>query len=208
METKYNRIFPTLVMQAGNVLTNKELDAINASIIKDENEQVFSLNSNSKEAVQSEPFLHKQNAYKPLCKKILELNKKYLTDSNLVFEDLAITDMWSNILKKGQFHRPHTHSNNILSGVFYPKSDNNAKIYFLDPRPQAIVIQPKTRLGTQGNSSLMQYASITNQLLIFPSWLQHYVEAVSGNETRHSVAWNVMLKGLVGDHHSFQSATF
>ena len=27
--------------------------------------------------------------------------------------------MWSNVLKPGETHRPHTHSNNILSGVFY-----------------------------------------------------------------------------------------
>jgi len=201
METKYQKLFPTLIMQAESILTNHQLNQINVDITKNEAQSIYGV-------VQSEPNLHKQKIYQPLCRKILELNKKYLDDSNLIYENIEITDMWSNIIVKGQFHRPHTHSNNILSGVFYPKSDNTAKIYFTDPRPQAVVLVPKSKFTTHHNNSLFQLPSITNQMIIFPSWLQHYVEASTSDEPRHSIAWNIMLKGLVGDSYQFQSATF
>ena len=201
METKYNRIFPTLVMQAEEILPKKDIESINKDI------KNLSL-KNTNNPSQSHPFQHKNPVYEPLCDKVIELCKKYLTDASYLYDRLEITGMWSNIIGEGQYHPPHTHSNNILSGVYYPQSDNNAKIHFLDPRPQAGVLIPKIKYNTANKSSLLQYPSQTNQMLIFPSWLQHYVESSTSGESRHSVAWNVMLRGLVGDPHQLQSATF
>ena len=201
METKYDKIFPTLIMTAGDVLPKRDIDNINKDI---KNLSIKNING----PTQSHPLQHENPVYGSLCDRVIELCEKYMTDSSYLYEKLEITNMWSNIIGLGQYHAPHTHSNNILSGVYYPQSDNNAKIHFLDPRPQAGVLTPKIKYNTTNNSNLLQYPSETNQMIIFPSWLQHYVESSNSEQPRHSVAWNVMMRGLVGDPYQLQSATF
>ena len=44
--------------------------------------------------------------------------------------------MWANKLEKGDTHPPHTHSNNIFSGVYY--LEGGSEIQFFDPRPQGV----------------------------------------------------------------------
>ena len=188
-------------MTAGDVLPKRDIDYINKDI---KNLSIKNING----PTQSHPLQHENPVYDSLCDKVIELCEKYMTDASYLYENLEITNMWSNIIGPGQYHAPHTHSNNILSGVYYSQSDNNAKIHFLDPRPQARVLTPKIKYNTATNSSLLQYSSETNQMIIFPSWLQHYVESSTSGEPRHSVAWNVMMRGLVGDPHQLQSATF
>ncbi len=34
-------------------------------------------------------------------------------------QDIEITGMWGNVLRPGEAHQSHTHSNNFLSGVYY-----------------------------------------------------------------------------------------
>ena len=188
-------------MTAGDVLPKRDIENINKDI---RNLSIKNING----PTQSHPLQHENPVYDSLCDKVIELCEKYMTDASYLYENLEITNMWSNIIGPGQYHAPHNHSNNILSGVYYPQSDNNAKIHFLDPRPQAGVLTPKIKYNTTNNSSLLQYSSETNQMIIFPSWLQHYVESSTSKETRHSVAWNVMMRGLVGDPYKLQSATF
>ena len=159
METKYDKIFPTLIMTAGDVLPKRDIENINKDI---RNLSIKNING----PTQSHPLQHENPVYDSLCDKVIELCEKYMTDSSYLYEKLEITNMWSNIIGLGQYHAPHTHSNNILSGVYYPQSDNNAKIHFLDPRPQAGVLTPKIKYNTTNNSNLLQYPSETNQMII------------------------------------------
>ena len=124
------------------------------------------------------------------------------------YKGFNITDMWSNVLKPGETHRPHTHSNNILSGVFYVDAEQTSGIIFTDPRPQAGVIQPDVTQQFVDNASLIKYDSMTNRMILFPSWLQHYVPKNNSNDNRISIAFNVMLRGQVARPDNFQSNKF
>jgi len=123
-------------------------------------------------------------------------------------EDLIITDMWANVLKHNEHHPVHTHSNNFLSGTYYLQSDQGASIVFHDPRPAADVIVPRKKEKNTYNSSLLSYASRTNRAIFFPAWLPHWVQQNKSNNKRISIAWNMQVKGQVGEHHEFQSANF
>ena len=103
---------------------------------------------------------------------------------NYEYEGFNVTDMWSNVLKPGETHRPHTHSNNILSGVFYVDAEQTSGIIFTDPRPQAGVIQPDVTKQFVDNANVIKYDSLTNRMILFPSWLQHYVPI---NETNSEI---------------------
>ena len=102
-----------------------------------------------------------------------------------------------------------TFSNNFLSGVYYLQSyDQGASIMFQDPRPAAGVILPRMTEQTIANANLLSYASKQNRAMFFPSWLPHYVKPNKSESKRISIAWNVQVKGPVGEHHEFQSADF
>ena len=157
---------------------------------------------------QTEPDLHTKVEFKIFADMILDTSKEILETLDYAVEDIAITDMWGNVLRKGEVHPPHTHSNNFLSGVYYLYSDKAAGIQFFDPRPSSDVMVPKKTNKTHNNSNLLSFASKTNRAVFFPSWLQHWVPQNISEKNRISIAWNVQLKGEVGEHNEYQSATF
>ena len=151
--------------------------------------------------------LHKQKEFKFFADLIILTSKRIIEQLDYKVEDITITDMWANVLKDTEHHPMHTHSNNFLSGTYYLQSDQKASIVFHDPRPAADVIVPRKKETTLNNSSLLSYASKQNRAVIFPSWLPHWVQQNKSNHKRISIAWNIQIKGQVGEHHEFQSAT-
>ena len=97
---------------------------------------------------------------------------------------------------------------NMLSGVYYVDAVETSGIIFTDPRPQAGVIQPDVNKQILDNASIVKYDSATNRMILFPSWLQHYVPVNETNKNRISIAFNIMFKGLVGSSTEYQSAEF
>ena len=152
--------------------------------------------------------LHKQKEFREFTELVVSTSKEILDKLKYDVEDIVITDMWANVLKSGENHPAHTHSNNFLSGVYYLHSSQGASIMFRDPRPAADVITPRKKETNVTNASLLRYASKQNRAIFFPSWLQHWVEPNKSTNNRISIAWNIQVKGQVGEHHEFQSANF
>ncbi|HEY9601661.1 MAG TPA: 2OG-Fe(II) oxygenase family protein [Allocoleopsis sp.] len=100
---------------------------------------------------------------------------------------------WANILDKGGYHNVHTHPSSHLSGVYYinpgepdPQNLNSGLIGFSDPRDGASMI---------ANSYLdygasYQYKPETGMLLMFPSYLSHWVHPFTGNGKRITISFN------------------
>jgi len=152
--------------------------------------------------------LHKKKEFKKFAELVISTSKEVLDELKYDVEDIVITDMWATVLKNEEHHPAHTHSNNFLSGVYYLHSDQGASIMFQDPRPAAGVILPRMTEHTIANANLLTYASKQNRAIIFPSWLPHYVKPNKSKNKRISIAWNIQLKGQVGEHYEFQSADF
>ena len=114
--------------------------------------------------------------------------------------DFYITQSWLNITKPGEFHHDHSHSNSIISGVFYIATEEDDRIIFSDPNTklrELIKIEPKA--FNPFNSSSWFTPSVTNQLILFPSWIDHRVVP---NETattdRISLSFNTFVTGTLG----------
>ena len=197
---KHDKLFSTHIFLIDNVIPEKDILDIRKHIIS-------TYNSDTKNW-QSIADLHKMIIYDTLTDKILEYSKNVFDKLELKYDSFKITDMWSNVLKPGETHRPHTHSNNILSGVFYVEAEQTSGIIFTDPRPQAGVIQPDVNKQILDNASIVKYDSATNRMILFPSWLQHYVPVNETTKNRISIAFNIMFKGLVGSSTEYQSAEF
>ena len=202
---KVDKLFPTTIQVFDNVLEVEYIDSMVDDITRSSKEV------GRKENWQSNhnPKLHENLKYKALGDRVLELSKVYIDDLKFEYEEHYITDMWSNILKPNETHSPHTHSNNLVSGVFYLQSnDDSPAITFIDPRPQTSVLQPLQKEYTKDNSTMYYYPAKVNRMVLFPSWLQHYVPKNNSNNNRISIAFNVMLRGQVGRPDNFQSNKF
>ena len=150
--------------------------------------------------------LHKKKEFHHFSTLVIKTGKDICKTLGYDVEDLVITDMWANVLKNTEHHPMHTHSNNFLSGTYYLQSDQKSSIVFHDPRPAADVIVPRKKETNTLNASLLSYASKQNRAVFFPAWLPHWVQQNKSNNKRISIAWNMQVKGQVGEHHEFQSA--
>jgi len=155
--------------------------------------------------------LHKDEMFFPLVDNIIQATKaateglKY--DNNGKSYGYEITNMWGNILRKGQAHPPHTHSNNFWSGVYYiTGSQKQSGIQFFDPRPQSQVLLPQKKEDNIDNGNLVSFPSAAGHGYVFPSWLVHWVPVQQDDELRISIAWNIVLRGEYGAEKDYQYA--
>ena len=195
------RMFPTVIYKVNNVLSKKNLGNIKEILINSHNENPIN-------KWQSESTLHKLDDFKSLTNSVIELGEHAFDDLKYGYEKFEITEMWANISKQGDDHPVHTHLNNLFSGVFYVKSDGNANIRFLDPRPGANVLSPAIKEFNNENSNICSFPSIENTMLLFPAWLQHFVPINNSPHRRISISFNLMIRGLVGVQGNLQSAEF
>ena len=148
--------------------------------------------------------LHQHPAFRDFSRRILECNKHILDTDKYQYENVEIPNMWGNTLLRGDDHPPHTHSNNILSGVYYLRASEEASpILFFDPRPQASTFRPRNK-SNWNNSSMIQFNPVVGIGFIFPSWLMHWVPPTKVE--RVSISWNVIVRGDYGEPNTLQNA--
>ena len=148
--------------------------------------------------------LHQLSYFIKLRENIYDVTKQYINNLEYEYDKLEITGMWGNTLRKGEAHPPHTHSNNILSGVYYLKSGKNSSpIQFFDPRPQATVLRPRNKPNWD-NASIVQFDAIQGLGYVFPSCLMHWVPPTE--DERISISWNIIVRGNYGEVNTLQNA--
>ena len=91
---------------------------------------------------------------------------------------------WAVINRAGDSNAPHTHPRNLLSGAYYlrvPDGMEGGEIAFMDPRfnANAYGSEAMQRIGLRPpwDTPQVLHAPKQGDLLIFPSWLGHYVNA-------------------------------
>jgi uncharacterized protein (TIGR02466 family) len=109
-------------------------------------------------------------------------------------------DPWLNVNQKGNFNPPHTHPGNDYSGCYYVTfPENSGFIHFLDPRPQHRFASPNPKNKEDENwyssdnvydSSFFTYKIKEGKIVIFPSWLAHYVDPNPTDSLRVSIPFN------------------
>jgi uncharacterized protein (TIGR02466 family) len=105
---------------------------------------------------------------------------------------VKITDMWFNINYPNGFNLQHNHPQSILSGVFYTEcSKQSGNIVFIDKDDKNWVFNSnKIKEFNQYNSTEWTIEPKTNSCIVFPAWLQHYVEQNQSKKNRISFSFN------------------
>ena len=115
--------------------------------------------------------------------------------------DFYITQSWLNVNRPGEVHYEHCHANSIISGVFYISTEEDDKITFVDPNYHVKDrIKFETKSDNIWNSEQWSFQSNINELILFPSWLNHMVNSnPRATKDRLSISFNTFVRGTLGD---------
>lgn len=139
-------------------------------------------------------------------KPLKKLEKFFMEHVNNYFDEIIhssnnlkpyITLSWLNYTKENQYHHAHEHENSMVSGVFYVSADENDSIRFYKAGYQQI--KPDIEEYNLWNSTSWYVPARTGKLVLFPSSLPHSVDHKKGNNVRISLAFNVFIKGTIGN---------
>jgi uncharacterized protein (TIGR02466 family) len=102
---------------------------------------------------------------------------------------------WINVNRAGNHNVLHCHPGCFVSATYYvkvPEGMQGGNIIFRDPRGPAVAMYetPGIELPWVGSGNGVPFTPSTGQLLLFPSWLEHRVEAFEGEGDRISIAFN------------------
>lgn len=146
---------------------------------------------------QSEQALHERGEFRELAARVIGAAKSVLRFLHIGYEQIEITGCWANVLAAGAAHRAHSHPNNFLSGVYYVRTHPGADtINFHDPRSQVYVIRPPVTALTAENTDQVVVKVTNGTLLLFPSYLEHSVDANMSGQERISVSFNLMFSSF------------
>jgi uncharacterized protein (TIGR02466 family) len=105
-----------------------------------------------------------------------------------------LIDSWANINRSGDYNVVHTHPNCMWSGVYYVQPGNpdasvpySGLLEMLDPREAANYIQIQNTIL----DARQFFDTIPGRMLLWPSWVKHWVHPYVGEGERISIAFNV-----------------
>jgi uncharacterized protein (TIGR02466 family) len=189
-------MFPTLVWK---ILLKTELRrTIEASVLPMLETMRRDLNKlQAGDGWQSVQTLHQREELHDLVVCVRSATRSVLRFLRIGYQAVEMTGCWATVLARGAMHKAHSHPNNFLSGVYYvrthPGSDS---INFHDPRNQAAVIRPPVVELTAENTDQVVVKVANGTLLMFPSYLEHSVDASMSDDERISISFNVMFSSF------------
>ncbi len=197
MESTINGIFPTpiYISKLDRELTPLELKFVDKNK-KDFYKNEGNITTNNNYILNEKPFT---NIKKELDLRVQDYFNKVISPANKITP--YITQSWLNYTETNQYHHKHAHPNSLVSGVFYINCDEkHDKIKFFNDNYKTIKLEIKD--WNIWNSESWWFSVKTGDIILFPSSLSHMVETKEGDNTRISLAFNVFIKGTVGNNKS------
>jgi uncharacterized protein (TIGR02466 family) len=101
---------------------------------------------------------------------------------------------WVNMHDRGGFNYLHVHEGSLLSGSFYLSvPSGSGQFVFRDPRPG--VIHNSVKGGVPNGHADVHLTPSAGLLVLFPCWMEHYVEPHDSDEPRITIAFNAIETG-------------
>ena len=182
-------LFPSCVTA---IIVDKDVDKL-----KINNEKFEEVTWGSTKAGSDKRILEKY----PKTKKILlDEFKKIALEDYKYNNDFIITTSWLTKTSKGQSGFLHCHKNSFYSGVYYfnDYTDKSSSITFQSPLQQFYDFELTPNEFNIQNSSLWEIYPRKNLLLLFPSYLQHFIKLNNDEMDRYSLSFNIVPIGSYG----------
>ncbi len=199
-QTKYQKLFSTPLMR----FKVQDCAVLNAALLM-EGEQLRAgssgVSKSNRGGWHSEGNLFESEA--PSIVQIKEAARDaVLTVTNKVNEKFNPDDFnlklfaWMNANPVGGYNAPHTHPGAHWSGVYYVaqpdiEEGSSGMIEFLDPRSD---MQHWKILGASAFQQKVTFRPSVGDLIVFPSYLMHWVHPNQSREERVSIAFNATFR--------------
>ncbi|HEY7305988.1 MAG TPA: 2OG-Fe(II) oxygenase family protein [Bryobacteraceae bacterium] len=199
MELEVTPAFPTLIGQLrvpDPELMNKDL----RDLVLAEETEYSSLGRSNIGGWHSRPdFLAKSHSAISALNTWLKWALRRVIDTSVganAFQGTLSVSAWATVCRSGAYHAPHSHPDSAWSGVYYvdPGSDApdqplSGVLEFLDPRAGVdAVTAPGDPYGKP-----FRIRPQAGLLVVFPSWLFHWVHPYRGDRPRVAVSFNATL---------------
>ena len=119
------------------------------------------------------------------------------------YEEFFVTESWLNISGKGGYQKIHNHSNSIISGTLYLKTEEGHPP--LNFRKQKMEFEPFISLtehykkGNPNTASTLSFPSTEDTMLVFNSHLYHGHDENQIKAERIGLAWNGLVNFIEKD---------
>mgnify|MGYP003113401691 FL=1 len=151
-------------------------------ITEQEKEQIFILIENTKTFSASEEVLTSYTRNNILDFPMLK-NLKNSIEKVLAKLNLNLGNSWVQSYKKNNYHIIHTHPNSVYSGIIYIKGcDNGTK--FLHPYGGML------EAVSNRFNHIFDNKFVENTMILFPSFVSHYVEKHTSKNERIVISFN------------------
>ncbi|HJU08987.1 MAG TPA: TIGR02466 family protein [Rhodanobacteraceae bacterium] len=98
---------------------------------------------------------------------------------------------WVNLHDRGGFNFLHVHEGSLLSGSFYLQvPPGSGKFVFRDPRPG--VVHGYVKGAVPNGYSDIRLTPDAGLLVLFPCWMEHFVEPHDSDIPRITIAFNAL----------------
>ena len=145
---------------------------------------------------QSNDLLLNDASLHPLIKEINTHSSKFAKEF-INNNEQFLSNMWINISLYKDTNRSHNHPFSDISGVYYVKTpDDCGNIVFEHPAKDVFSYyfrKHPTKEFNEYNSMFWSKPAVENNLYLFPSWLNHFVDPnLNKTEKRISFSFNTL----------------
>ena len=208
MELEVTPAFPTLIGRARLPDSEAMNHGLHALILNEE-AQYPSLGRSNIRGWHSRPdFLHRSDAnVDALTSWIIWALRRMIcaTTGQDAFKGTLSITAWATVCRAGAYHAPHSHPDSAWSGVYYvdggaenPDQPLSGMLEFLDPRAGAEAVSaPGDPYGEP-----FRVRPQAGLLVVFPSWLYHWVHPYAGETPRIAISFNATIRAHAVDEAS------
>ena len=174
-----------------NILNEKYNDDLK-NIILQKSEQIPSVRKTNNGGWQSDDIKN-EKIFKPLFVKIGEVMQ------NLQFKvkDVLMAQAWCNVNFKNNWNVIHNHGQYNFSAVYFvQKPKESGELFFRDPRAGLTAFWGDWAdqiYKMYGQNAILSRNFMKGDLIIFPGYLDHFVEPSQSDEPRISIAADLNL---------------
>jgi len=186
-ELYYDFLFPCLVCYTDSDIINMPMIDKCKDILNESSEKPFY--SNCKSTVKTNNNILELKEFNLIRENIINSLSGFCDILNIKKENLKFISSWLNYYEKGQYQDLHTHSDSMISGVFYIKGTNKKDLIFQAPWHFYQAREPEYTKIELKNCHNVEYESVTGRCYLFLSNLMH--RTLPSTEERISLSFNI-----------------
>ena len=193
------RLFPTDVyVREDCKIDHKKL----SNIILEKKKTEPSNNISNAGGWQSESNLHKDEMFSEIVREVaLSFQETIYEQINYKDGETRIEGMWANVNMYRDYNLAHIHGNCEWSFVYYVKvPKNSGNLVLVDPRIRRAPSDVRGLIKNHDNLfnyDIFEAPLIQGNLILFPGWLDHYVQSNLSKQPRISIAGNVAMRSEI-----------